>query len=235
MAQWSRVCVCVFWGQPITSNASVLMIKGRPLASVISVWRRLKSSLHSLSVSCLDSTAVLSQHTKPPCYIMTAPHRASLAFCQPCVRPCVCVCVRCECICPLIWYLLIYRMLVNRYRGKGDYLFCSYKERLEDIVHYFMFFLHFLLSSSRTKSSGGFLWGIYLFALKLTWCTMMHLEMLWFCGVFTFLKEPNLDKKIRNSVLCFHNILGPKTGLGVILVNFSFFSQTLHLDYFLFN
>ncbi len=90
MAQWSRVCVCVFWGQPVTSNASVLMIKGRPLASVISVWRRLKSSLHSLSVSCLDSTAVLSQHTKPPCYIMTAPHRASLAFCQPCVHTCVC-------------------------------------------------------------------------------------------------------------------------------------------------
>ncbi len=217
MAQWSRVCVCVYWGQLITSNASVLMIKCCPLASVISVWRRLKSSLHSLSVSCLDSTAVLSQHTKTPCYIMTAPHRASLAFCQSCV------CVCCECICPLIWYLLIYRMLVNRYRGKGDYLFCSYKERLEEV----------LLSSSRTKSSGGFLWDVYLFALKLNRDTLMHLEMLWFCGVFTFLKEPNLDKKKKKKLcsFCFHTVLGPKTGL--ILVNFSFFSQTLHLDFFL--
>lgn len=183
MAQWSRVCV--YWGQLITSNASVLMIKCCPLASVISVWRRLKSSLHSLSVSCLDSTAVLSQHTKPPCYIMTAPHRASLAFCQSCVCEFVC----CECMCPLIWYLLIYRMLVNRYRGKGDYLFCSYKERMEDIVHYFMFLLHFLLSSSRTKSSGGFLWDVYLFALKLNWYTIMHLEMFGFVVFSLFWKN----------------------------------------------
>lgn len=155
------MCVCVYWGQLITSNASVLMIKCRPLASVISVWRRLKSSLHSLSVSCLNSTAVLSQHTKTPCYIMTAPHRASLALCQSCV------CVCCECICPLIWYLLIYRMLVNRYRGKGDYLFCSYNARLEDIVLYFMFLSHFPLSSSTTKSSGVFSRGVYLIALNL--------------------------------------------------------------------
>lgn len=164
------------------------MIKCRPLASVISVWRRLKSSLHSLSVSCLNSTAVLSQHTKTPCYIMTAPHRASLALCQSCV----CVCVCCECICPLIWYLLIYRMLVNRYRGKGDYLFCSYNARLEDIVLYFMFLSHFPLSSSTTKSSGVFSRGVYL-RLELTQCMSWWVQRWFVLSCIHSLKEPNID------------------------------------------
>jgi len=53
-------------------------------------------------------------------------------------------------------------MLVNRYRGKGDYLFGSYEARLEDIVLYFMFLSHFPLSSRTTKSSGVFLRDVYL-------------------------------------------------------------------------
>ncbi len=38
------------------------------------------------------------------------------------------------------------------------------------------------------------------------------------------------QKKKKLCSFCFHIVLGPKTGL--ILVNLSFFSQTLHLDLF---
>lgn len=102
---WLCACVYMCAGWTITSDVGVLVIKCCPLASVISVWCKLKSWLHSLPISCLCSTAVLSKEKKKtPSYIMTAPHQASMAHSQHYKSKRMCEFMG---ICPLIWYLLI--------------------------------------------------------------------------------------------------------------------------------
>uniref|UniRef100_A0A9J7WVH2 Nucleophosmin n=1 Tax=Cyprinus carpio carpio TaxID=630221 RepID=A0A9J7WVH2_CYPCA len=52
-----------------------------------------------------------------------------------------------------------------------------------------------LLSSSRTKCSGGFLRDVYLFSLKLNWYTKIHLEMLCFFFFFVFENQTQTRKE----------------------------------------